>query len=100
MTHLEVIVMHSISKILKSTLASATLLAATATPALAANPAAAAVDVLVVRPISFVGTVAGAGLWALTSPFTFINGTAGENYDLLVKTPGEYTFTRPLGEGV
>jgi hypothetical protein len=39
-------------------------------------------------------------LWALTSPFTFINGTAGENYDLLVKTPGEYTFKRPLGEGV
>jgi hypothetical protein len=44
--------------------------------------------------------VAGSGLWALTSPFTFINGTAGENYDLLVKTPGEYTFKRPLGEGV
>jgi ABC-type sugar transport system substrate-binding protein len=92
--------MHSISKILRITLVSATLLAATATPALAANPAAAAVDVLVVRPIGFVGTVAGAGLWALTSPFTFINGTAGENYDLLVKTPGEYTFKRPLGEGV
>jgi ABC-type sugar transport system substrate-binding protein len=92
--------MHSISKILRITLVSATLLAATATPALAANPAAAAVDVLVVRPIGFVGTVAGAGLWALTSPFTFINGTAGENYDLLVKTPGEYTFTRPLGDGI
>ena len=100
MTHPEVIVMYSISKILKSTLVSATLLAVTATPALAANPAAAAVDVLVVRPISFLGTAAGAGLWALTSPFTFINGTAGKNYDLLVKTPGEYTFKRPLGEGV
>lgn len=65
-----------------------------------ANPVAATVDVLVVRPISFLGTVAGAGLWTITSPFTFINGTAAENYDLLVKTPGEYTFTRPLGEGV
>ena len=35
MTHLEVTVMHSISKILKSTLAGATLLAATAMPVLA-----------------------------------------------------------------
>ena len=40
------------SKILKSSLVGATLLAATATPALAVNPAAATVDVLVVRPIS------------------------------------------------
>ncbi len=92
--------MRSFSKNLRSSLVGAALLAATATPALAANPVAAAADVLVVRPISFVGTVAGAGLWALTSPFTFINGTAAENYDLLVKTPGEYTFTRPLGEGI
>ena len=92
--------MYSMSKILKSSLVGATLLAATATPALAVNPAAATVDVLVVRPISFVATVAGAGFWVVTSPFTFINGTAAENYDLLVKTPGEYTFTRPLGEGV
>jgi len=92
--------MQSMRKILKSSLAGAALLAATATPALAANPVAAAADVLVVRPISFVGTVAGAGLWAVTSPFTFINGTAAENYDLLVKTPGEYTFKRPLGEGI
>jgi len=92
--------MQAMSKILKSSLVGATLLAATATPALAANPAAATVDVLVVRPISFLGTVAGSGLWLVSSPFTFINGTASKNYDLLVKTPGEYTFTRPLGEGV
>ncbi|GMQ76121.1 MAG: hypothetical protein BMS9Abin01_1386 [Gammaproteobacteria bacterium] len=98
MKHLEVIVMQSMKNILKSSLVGATLLAAT--PVLAANPAAAAADVLVVRPISFLGTVAGAGFWAVTSPFTFINGTAAENYDLLVKTPGEYTFKRPLGEGV
>ena len=86
--------MHSMSKILKFTLVGATLLAATATPALAANPAAATADVLVVRSISFVGTVAGTGLWVVTSPFTFISGTAPESYDLLVKAPGEYTFTR------
>ena len=92
--------MQAMRKILKSSLIGATLLAATATPALAANPAAVTADLLVVRPIGFVGTVAGAGLWVVTSPFTFINGTAAENYDLLVKTPGEYTFKRPLGEGL
>jgi ABC-type sugar transport system substrate-binding protein len=100
MTHLEVIVMHSISNTIKTTLISATLLAATATPTLAVSPAAAAVDVLVARPIGFLGTALGAAFWTVTSPFTFINGTAGEDYDLLVKTPGGYTFKRPLGEGV
>lgn len=92
--------MQSMSKILKSSLVGAAFLATAATPALAANPVAATADVIVVRPISFLGTVAGAGLWLVTSPFTFINGTAAENYDLLVKTPADYTFTRPLGEGV
>ena len=92
--------MQSMSKILKSSLVGATLLVAAATPALAANPVAATADIIVVRPISFPGTVAGAGLWLVTSPFTFINGTAAENDDLLVKTPADYTFKRPLGEGI
>jgi len=92
--------MHSMRKILKSSLVGATLLAATATPALAVNPAAAITDVLVVRPIGVLGTVAGAGFWLVTSPFTFINRTAADNYDLLVKTPADYTFKRPLGEGI
>ena len=88
------------SKILKSSLVGATLLAATATPALAVNPVAATADIIVVRPISVLGIVAGAGLRLVTSPLTFINGTAAENYDLLAKTPADYTFKRPLGEGV
>ncbi len=92
--------MQSMSKFVKSSLVGATLLAAAATPALAANPVAATADLLVVRPIGLVGTVAGAGFWLVTSPFTFINGTAAENFDLLVKTPADYTFRRPLGEGI
>ena len=92
--------MFSVSKSLKSSLIGISLLAATATPALAVNPAAATADVLVVRPITFIGTVVGAGFWLATSPFTFINGTAAENFDLLVKTPADYTFKRPLGEGI
>ncbi len=92
--------MHSIGKILKSSLVGATLLAATATPALAVNPAAATVDVLVVRPITFLGTAAGAGFWLVTSPFTLINGTAKDSYEVLVQKPADYTFKRPLGEGI
>ena len=92
--------MHSMRKILKSSLVGATLLAAAATPALAANPAAVTADLLVVRPIALIGTVAGAGFWLVTSPFTFINGTAANSYDQLVKTPADYTFKRPLGEGI
>ncbi len=91
--------MQSMRNILKSSLVGATLLAATATPVLAANPVAATADVLLARPIGFLGTVAGAGFWLVTSPFTFVNGTAADNYDLLVKTPADYTFKRPLGEG-
>lgn len=92
--------MQSINKFLKGFLMGIALLGATATPALAANPAAVAADVLVVRPISFIGTVGGAGFWLLTSPFTYINGTASQSYDLLVATPANYTFKRPLGEGI
>ncbi len=92
--------MFSVSKSLKSSLIGISLLAATATPALAADPAAATADVLVVRPITFLGTVSGAGFWLVTSPFTFINGTAADSYDQLVKTPADYTFRRPLGEGI
>ena len=92
--------MRSINKLLKASLMGFALLVASATPALAADPAASTADVLIVRPISFIGTAAGAGFWLITSPFTAINGTAGENYDLLVKTPADYTFKRPLGEGI
>ena len=92
--------MFSVSKSLKSSLIGISMLAATATPALAADPAAATADVLVVRPITFLGTVFGVGFWLATSPFTFINGTAADNFDLLVQTPADYTFKRPLGEGI
>ena len=93
--------MRSMSKILKSSLVGATLLAAAATPALAADPvspASAAADILLARPASFLGTVAGASFWVITLPITFLNGNASDTYELLVQTPADYTFKRPLGE--
>jgi hypothetical protein len=88
-------------RILKSSLAGATLLATAATPALAADPVSpmsVAADIFLARPASFLGTVAGAGFWIVTSPITFLNGNASDTYDLLVQTPADYTFKRPLGE--
>jgi hypothetical protein len=88
-------------RILKFSLAGATLLATAATPALAADPVSpmsVAADIFLARPASFLGTVAGAGFWIVTSPITFLNGNASDTYDLLVQTPADYTFKRPLGE--
>ncbi len=93
--------MHSMGRILKSSLAGATLLATAATPALAADPVSpmsVAADIFLARPASFLGTVAGTGFWIVTSPITFLNGNASDTYDLLVQTPADYTFKRPLGE--
>ncbi len=56
-------------------------------------------DLLVVRPLSMVGTAIGCVVYAIALPFTVWSKerlqVAGEN---LVIVPGEYTFVRPLGE--
>ena len=38
-------------------------------------------------------------MWVVTSPFTLINGTEKGTFEVLVKTPADYAFERPLGEG-
>ena len=94
--------MFNVRNVLKSSLIGIGLLAASAMPALAEEPGpvAATADVVLARPVGFIGTVAGAGLWVVTSPFTFINGTEKESFEVLVETPADYTFERPLGEGL
>ena len=49
-------------------------------------------DLLVVRPIGFVLTAAGAGLWAVTLPFTMISGDSKEASDLLIAEPAKMAF--------
>ena len=58
---------------------------------------AAAGDVLVVRPLGAAATVGGFGLFAIASPFAAMADAADEVFDTLVTKPGEYTFTRDLG---
>ncbi|QDF98996.1 hypothetical protein CJ010_21885 [Azoarcus sp. DD4] len=56
-----------------------------------------AVDLFIVRPFSFVGSVLGTVGFVLALPFTIPSGTVGETGRDWVVDPLEYTFYRPLG---
>jgi hypothetical protein len=55
-------------------------------------------DALIVRPVSFVSTVLGFGLFIISAPFALLGGNAGEVWDTLVANPAKFTFKRPLGQ--
>jgi hypothetical protein len=61
-------------------------------------------DVIVYRPIGFAVTIVGAALFIGISPFTALASIPAphdafeQTADILVFTPGEYTFTRPIGD--
>lgn len=68
-----------------------------------------AADLLIVRPVSFVGTVFGSVLYVLSLPFTLTakladeeedstNEIMKENLDELIGDPLKYTFQRRLGD--
>jgi len=65
----------------------------------AAPPSAGAMafDAVVVRPVSFVGTVLGSAIFVASLPFSALGGNVGEAGHQLVVVPGEFTFDRPLG---
>lgn len=81
-------------------------LCVTALPASAADeyvgepPSAAAMgaDMLLVRPLSLVATVAGVGLFVVSLPFSVLGDNTDAAAQQLVGKPGAYTFFRPLGE--
>ncbi len=55
-------------------------------------------DLLIVRPISFIGLVIGSGLSIIATPFALVSGTTGPVYERLVVEPFDFTVCRPLGE--
>ena len=57
-----------------------------------------AVDLVMVRPLSFVASVLGAGLFVIALPFSALGGNVGPAWSKMVVAPGKYTFVRPLGE--
>ena len=63
-----------------------------------ADPALAVPDSLFARPAGLAGTTLGFCAFVVTSPFTAMADVVDEAWDTLVITPGEWTFTRSLGD--
>ena len=64
----------------------------------APSAGAMAVDILVLRPLSLVGTVLGTAVFVAGLPFEAIAGDVSDPARRLVAEPAAFTFTRPLGE--
>jgi hypothetical protein len=58
------------------------------------------VDLLIIRPLSAVSLAAGAALFVPAAILTAPNGTESmkDAYDRFVREPGEYFYSRPLGD--
>jgi len=85
-----------------SLLLAALLLVTSVRPAFADNidysPAAVGADALVVRPLCFVVTVLGTGLFIVTLPIAVISRSAGKSAHALIGVPAHQTFGRKLGD--
>ena len=55
-------------------------------------------DLVIVRPIGAVATLASSAAYILSLPFSALGGNTDEATEKLVKEPFRYTFQRPLGE--
>ncbi len=69
-------------------------------PAFADDPAAGVIvaDVLVVRPISFVGSILGTVFFVVSLPVTIPSRSVDVVARKLVVEPWKFTVTRPVGE--
>jgi hypothetical protein len=54
-------------------------------------------DLIFVRPVSLVATVAGFCTWIVALPFTIPSGSVASSAKALIAEPASYTFSRPLG---
>ncbi len=55
-------------------------------------------DAFLLKPLGFVVTIAGSVLYIASWPIAAITDSADHTYEVLVKQPYDYTFTRPVGE--
>lgn len=62
------------------------------------NAGSMVVDALVARPVGMVMTVAGLGMFIVSSPFSALGGNFCQAWNTLVIYPGKFTFARPLGD--
>lgn len=59
---------------------------------------AMALDLLIMRPLSLVGTVLGTAVFIVATPFNLITLNFKDPARRLVLEPAQYTFTRKLGD--
>jgi hypothetical protein len=59
---------------------------------------AAALDILVLRPLAAAATVAGLPMFVASVPFVAASGELLTSWDVFVLAPADYTFRRPLGD--
>lgn len=62
------------------------------------TPERMAADVLVVRPIGMVASVAGCAIYLISLPFSIPGDNADKVWEKAVVAPVKYTFDRPVGE--
>lgn len=65
-----------------------------------ATPSSGAIlmDVVILRPLSLVGTVLGTAVFVVGLPFELLAGDVSGPANRLVAQPAKFTFTRPLGD--
>jgi hypothetical protein len=99
------------SRLFSFTVAAALLLASTSAAALdevdaqftttsnsTPSSGAIAMDLLILRPMSLVGTLLGGAVFVVGLPVELISGDVSGPAHRLVGQPARFTFTRPLGE--
>ena len=55
-------------------------------------------DLVVVRPIGIIATLAGTVIFVVSLPFSLLGDNVDTASEKLVKAPARFTFKRPLGE--
>ncbi|HHO48050.1 MAG TPA: hypothetical protein ENN06_06315 [Desulfobacteraceae bacterium] len=61
------------------------------------DPGLIVVDLVAVRPLGVVATLAGSVVFIVAVPFAALGGNTDEVWESLVVDPAEFTFKRPLG---
>lgn len=61
------------------------------------DPVVMIVDLVVVRPLGFIGLFGGSAFFIVSLPFSALGGNTDDAWESLVVSPAEFTFTRPLG---
>lgn len=57
-----------------------------------------AVDLVAIRPLGIISTIAGCALYVFSLPFSLPGGNAEAVWETTVAKPAKFTFDRPLGD--